>query len=285
MNTKLYLMICTAMLIAVSCATHKKAAVSDETTAINLIVRADDIGFCHSANAACIDAYRNGIVRSVEIMVPCPWYPEAVDMLRENPGLDVGVHLTLNCEWQHYKWGPVTDAKTLVDENSYFYSRADQLYAQNVDFDELEQELRTQIETALRHIPQISHLSFHMGTSVGKPGYKRIVEKLSAEFNLPMYPENLTGSFESWAIPADEKETFLVNKLKSLTPGTWMFVCHPAYNTAETKAIRGENTDYDADINMAVHRGIMTQLLQSKRVQRVIEKKNIRLIGYADTYQ
>ncbi|MDZ7723933.1 MAG: ChbG/HpnK family deacetylase [candidate division KSB1 bacterium] len=97
------------------------------------------------------------------------------------------MHLTLNCEWQHYKWGPVTDAKTLMDENNYFYSRAGQLYEKEVDLAEVEQELRAQIETALQQIPQLSHLSFHMGTSVGKPRYKRIVKKLSTEFDLPMY--------------------------------------------------------------------------------------------------
>lgn len=65
---------------------------------IRLIVRGDDIGFCHSANVGCIKSYRDGIVRSVEVMVPCPWFNEAVEMLNNNPGLDVGIHLTVTCE-------------------------------------------------------------------------------------------------------------------------------------------------------------------------------------------
>src|SRR3989339_2109104 len=55
---------------------------------IKLLIRADDIGSFHAANVACIESYKNGIARSVELMVPCAWYPEAVKMLNENPGFD-----------------------------------------------------------------------------------------------------------------------------------------------------------------------------------------------------
>ncbi len=59
-------------------------------------------------------------MQSVEIMPVCPWFPEAVKLLNENPGLDVGIHLALTSEWENYKWGPVTHAPNLVDENGYF---------------------------------------------------------------------------------------------------------------------------------------------------------------------
>ena len=70
---------------------------SDE---ICLLVRADDIGMAHAGNAACIEVYEQGICRSVELMVPCPWFAEAVELLRAHPEYDVGVHLTLTSEWQ-----------------------------------------------------------------------------------------------------------------------------------------------------------------------------------------
>jgi predicted glycoside hydrolase/deacetylase ChbG (UPF0249 family) len=87
----------------------------------DLIVRIDDLGSFHSANVACIDSYKNGISTSVEVMPTCSWYPEAVKMLKENPGLDAGVHLTITSEWENVKWGPLTDCPSLVDENGYFY--------------------------------------------------------------------------------------------------------------------------------------------------------------------
>ena len=57
------------------------------------------MGSCHAANEACIESYRNGIMRSAEVIVPGPWFLEAAKMLNENPGLDAGVHLTLTAEW------------------------------------------------------------------------------------------------------------------------------------------------------------------------------------------
>ena len=83
-----------------------------------LVVRIDDMGSSHSANVACIDTYRNGIARSVEVMPVCAWFPEAVRMLRDNPGLDVGVHLTLTSEWENVKWRPLTNCPSLVDRTA-----------------------------------------------------------------------------------------------------------------------------------------------------------------------
>lgn len=88
---------------------------------IRLLVRGDDIGSSQAANQACINSYRNGIMRSVELMVPCPWFLDAARLLKENPGLDVGIHLVLNSEWAAMKWRPLTCAPSLVDSNGYFY--------------------------------------------------------------------------------------------------------------------------------------------------------------------
>jgi len=106
------------------------AQTRDNSGAIKLVVRADDIGSCHTSNLACIKCYREGIVKSVEVQVCCPWFNEAVKMLRENPGLDVGVHLTLTSEWENYKWGPLTQAPSLVDAQGDFYPQT----AQRPDF-------------------------------------------------------------------------------------------------------------------------------------------------------
>ena len=88
---------------------------------IRLIVRGDDMGFCHAANAGCIEAYQNGILTCVELMPPCAHFDEAVEMCLENPDLDVGVHLTLTSEWDQIKWGPLTDAPSLTDANGHFF--------------------------------------------------------------------------------------------------------------------------------------------------------------------
>ena len=60
-----------------------------------LIVRGDDMGFSHAGNEALMKCYKEGIERSIEVIVPSPWFPEAVKMLATEPGIDVGVHLAL----------------------------------------------------------------------------------------------------------------------------------------------------------------------------------------------
>src|SRR6478609_1679032 len=50
-----------------------------------LIVRGDDMGFSHAGNLALVKSYREGIETSMEVIVPSPWFPEAVKLLKENP--------------------------------------------------------------------------------------------------------------------------------------------------------------------------------------------------------
>ncbi|HNX80024.1 MAG TPA: ChbG/HpnK family deacetylase, partial [Prolixibacteraceae bacterium] len=85
-----------------------------------LIVRGDDMGSSQASNDASIAAFKNGIETSVEVMVIGPWFPEAVKLLKENPGLDVGVHLTITSEWDNIKWRPLTNCPGLTDNNGYF---------------------------------------------------------------------------------------------------------------------------------------------------------------------
>ena len=74
-----------------------------------LIVRGDDMGYSHSGNEAILKCYKQGIETSIEVIVPSPWFPEAVKILAENPAVDVGVHLALSSEWDNVKWRPVSD--------------------------------------------------------------------------------------------------------------------------------------------------------------------------------
>jgi hypothetical protein len=160
---------------------------------IKLIVRADDIASFHAANLACIKTFREGVARSVEIMVPCAWFPEAVKILNENPGFDVGVHLVLTSEWDNIKWRPLTHVPSLVDKDGYFYpniwgdakkSPDNFLLGADWKIEEIEQELRAQIELVKKYLPQISHLTGHMGLTDMHKDVKALVQKLAKEYNL-----------------------------------------------------------------------------------------------------
>ncbi|MEX1275958.1 MAG: ChbG/HpnK family deacetylase, partial [Bacteroidota bacterium] len=77
---------------------------------INLLVRCDDIGMNHTVNQATKQLLESGLAISTSVMFACPWYQEAVEILKQHPHTSVGVHLTLNAEWRHYRWGPVAGA-------------------------------------------------------------------------------------------------------------------------------------------------------------------------------
>jgi hypothetical protein len=257
--------------------------------AIRLLVRADDLATSHAANEACIRSFKDGIARSVEVVVPGPWYPEAVALLKENPGYDAGVHLCLTSEWEKVKWRPLTAAPGLADARGFFYP----MVRQRKDFppgtgfldakpkaEEVERELRAQIERAKADIPQLSHLSDHMGAAQSTPEFKAIVQKLAAEYGLPIEARGTKG-FNGFgggprATP-EEKETTLAANLEKLGPGTWMLVEHPGLDVPEMRA-QG-HLGYET---VAIDREGVTRAFTSPKVRAVVQARGIRLVSYAE---
>ncbi|MBN2137303.1 MAG: polysaccharide deacetylase family protein [Sedimentisphaerales bacterium] len=255
---------------------------------IRLLVRADDIGSSHAANVACIKSCREGIARSVEVMVPCPWFNEAVKLLNENPGIDVGVHLTLTSEWENCKWGPVTHAPSLVDEQGHFFPTTRQRsdFPPNTGFleagpkiEEVEKELRAQIELAVKKIPQVSHLSSHMGTPTSTPEFKALVQRLAKEYKLAVqFPGTKgAGGFGDSDADAEERVDALVRLIDGLKPGTWILVEHPGLDTPEMRSL-----GHKGYWNVASHRDGVTRAFTSEKVKEVIKKRKIELISYSD---
>ena len=266
------------------------AQTRNDSGAIKLVVRADDIGSCHAANLACIKCYKEGIVKSVEVMVPCPWFNEAVKMLRENPGLDVGVHLTLTSEWENYKWGPITQAPSLVDAQGDFYPQTAQRpgFPPNTGFlqsgwkiDEVEKELRAQIELAKKTIPQVSHLSSHMGTPTCTLELRALVGRLAKEYKLPI--ETPGAKYLRWAADskatAEVREAALVKALEEVGPGVWIVIEHPGLDTGEMQAMG--HTGY---WEVASHRDGVTKSFTSAKVKEVIQRRGIQLVSYHDMW-
>jgi chitin disaccharide deacetylase len=257
---------------------------------INLLVRGDDIGSSHTANLACIESYRNGIVRSVELMVPGPWFPEAVRLLNENPGLDVGVHLVMTSEWNDIKWRPLTCCPSLVDKDGYFYP----MVWQRPDFpkntalkdaswklSEFEQELRAQIEMARKYVPRISHLDCHMGFESCGPEIVALVKKLAVEYDLDINPGELgyqhTSLWNDKDTTAAQRIASTLQTLENLKPGKYMFVEHPGMNTMEMQAIWHKGYE-----NVASDRDAVTKVFTSKEVMQGINKRGIKLVSYKE---
>src|SRR3954466_14125392 len=118
-----------------------------------VLLRLDDIGMNHSVNLAVEQVAKTGMPFSVSMLFVCPWYQEAVEILRKYPNVTVGVHLALNSEWRNYRWGPVLGQGTvpsLVDSVGYFLPSTSAFLASKYDLGEVERELSAQVERALR---------------------------------------------------------------------------------------------------------------------------------------
>lgn len=259
---------------------------------IYLIVRADDIGMARAVNKACIDVFTKGIVKTVEIMVPTPWFEEAVVLLNQHPEYDVGVHLTLTSEWQNLKWRPLTHCPSLTDESGYFHPfiwknqvpGATFLLENKWKLEEIEAELIAQIELAKAKLPHISHFTGHMGCSSANLKIKKLVDKLAKLYNIEIKLENYElkrmKGFGGSSLTAEEKIENFISNLGELTPGVWLFVDHPGYDTEEMKGVGHigyENVGFDRD-------GV-TQAFTSQRVKDAIDKKGIKLVSYKDVNQ
>jgi chitin disaccharide deacetylase len=147
-----------------------------------LVVTADDLGCCHASNVGIYESLRDGLATSASLMVPCPWAREAAARYR---GEDVGVHLTLNAEHDLYRWGPITQAPSLLDGDGGFPRTTTDL-AEHADIDEVRRECRAQIERAIYWGFDVSHLSSHLGAMEQRPELFDVALELSVEFGLPL---------------------------------------------------------------------------------------------------
>ena len=150
-------------------------------------MHADDAGMCHSVNEATIEALTKGMVSSASIMVPCPWFPEFAAWAKQHPEMDLGIHLTLTSEWQHYRWRPVAPAasvKGLFDPEGYMW-RSEVQTAKSASAQEVETELRAQIERAREFGVAFTHFDTHMGTMYTRPDYFDVYAKLAREYKVP----------------------------------------------------------------------------------------------------
>ncbi len=256
---------------------------------IRLIVKGDDMGAAHGINVATIDAYRRGILRSTNVIVPGPWMPEAARLLRENPGLDVGVHLALTSEWENVKWRPLTAAPSLVDTHGYFFPMVQprrgfpvgtSLQEASYDLDEIEAELRAQIEQARRMVPHITYTWEHMGFGSVAPDVRQMVRQLSASYGL-IVPSDLgvqsVGRVYDSKDTGEVKAAKLAERLETLEPGLWLHIDHVSTDDPEMQAVGHHGYEW-----VAADRNGVLQAWTSPTVLEVVKRRRIRLTNYRE---
>ena len=161
-----------------------------------MVIHADDVGMCHGANRAFGELSRAGTITSGSVMVPCPWFPEIAELAAADPSLDVGVHLTLNAEKDHYRWRPLTDATPasgLVDGDGFQWRTVADVRA-NAHPEAVEAEWRAQLELALASGIDVTHLDAHMGAALAPEWCDRYVA-LGGEYGVPVLITRTLGDY------------------------------------------------------------------------------------------
>jgi predicted glycoside hydrolase/deacetylase ChbG (UPF0249 family) len=231
-------------------------------------------------------------------MVPCPWAPEIEAYAKDNPGMDVGIHLTLTAEWNLYKWDGIVSSdqiSSLLDKNSYFYPSVEEL-GKSVKAPEAEIELRAQIDRAISSGVQPTHIDTHMGSVLANPELVKIYLNLSEIYHLPvLFPR----AYLSWLPPevakSMESKVFLLDNLFMLEPkminGKWInaykkgieamkpglneMIVHLAIDNDEMQAISKGHDDYGS-----AWRQNDLDLVTSTEFMDLLKTNKIILIGW-----
>jgi predicted glycoside hydrolase/deacetylase ChbG (UPF0249 family) len=250
---------------------------------IRLIIRTDDVGFCHAANMAFARIAQEGCVTAASVIVNTPWLDEAVEVLRAHPEISVGVHTCLNSEWTPYRWGPVLPAdrvSSLVDEWGHFFGSSAELMARNPDPDEVEREMRAQVELALRKGLRISYIDHHMLTVVRSREMRERFARVARDLSL-----GVSGWFGErpgpamYSEPPEHKAQALIEGLEAIAePGVYLVIAHPGLNVPEMAVLRDRNPMGLPD--MAIHRQAETDALCDPRLRSLLRERGMELLGY-----
>jgi predicted glycoside hydrolase/deacetylase ChbG (UPF0249 family) len=215
-----------------------------------VIISGDELGLTRSANVGIYDALRHGAATSASLMVPAPWGRDAAGQYR---GEDIGVHLTLNAEWDTYRWGPITHSPSLLDGDGGFPRTVADIW-DHADVDEARKECRAQIERAIYWGFDVSHLSSHMGALPARPEFFDVYLELAVDFRLPLRlagePAQRMVGFPFRKLAAEEGIVFpdhfvaarpgarraVERALFELAPGVTEIQTHPAMDTDELRA-------------------------------------------------
>lgn len=269
-----------------------------------VIIHTDDIGMCQSSVEAFSDLWEFGVISSGAVMVPCPWFPYAAEYCRRFPKADMGVHITLNCEYHSYRWGPVSSGdqiSSLLDSEGYLPRTSAEVFDQ-ADPESVRIEINAQVEKAEHFGINISHIDTHMGTVAhlkfmtsyiqtafakaiplmilrkDEEGYRALrmdaqsarmaVQKITdlEASGLPLLDDIL-------GLPLDQPDNRIEqakSALSSMKPGLTHFIIHPAKDTPELRAITDSWPSRVADY----------EAFRSNELMKFLKESGLIVIGY-----
>ena len=271
-----------------------------------VIIHTDDIGMCHASVQAFNDLWAFGTITSGATMVPCPWFPAVAQLCRENSDVDMGVHATLNAEWESYRWGPVSTRETgsgLMDGTGYFHQWHQAVY-DHAKPEEVEKEVNAQIERALAAGIDVTHVDSHMGTIMSPLFIQSYIQAASSRLLPSMLPRLTAKGIEMMGVGEQERLAYMpimqmlesmglplldgllsmpLNEPKdsvqmevakdllgNLPEGITHFVLHPSIDTPELRAIAPDWESRVANYHV----------FMSSELKKFLEREDFKLIGY-----
>jgi predicted glycoside hydrolase/deacetylase ChbG (UPF0249 family) len=239
-------------------------------------------------NTAIAKVAATGIPFSVQVMFACPWYQEAVEILKKYPHVTVGVHLTLNSEWSSYRWGPVlgkTGAPSLVDGNGYFLPSRAEFLARKVDLGEVERELSAQMDRAMASGLKITTADMHMGTAAATPALREVLERVAKKYNVGISTYFGESYFTMWGVPVADKKARFLEHLSSAKPGiTNLVEVHVAERSPEMEVIFDQNAPSqngpDGKPLVVAHRQAELDMLLAPEFAAMVRAGKVKLITY-----
>ena len=257
-----------------------------------LVVNADDFGFTRDVNQGIVEAHRQGILTATTLMASGAAFDDAVVLARQNPTLDIGVHLVLVGETPY----PATVAQL---------TRAVALGRIRI-YDELQAQVRRILDAGLAP----THLDTHKHTHL-LPPVLAAVARLSEEYKIPWvrrpfdFPLTSAGPGVTWAKRATSKSlsivrghfarvlakhgcrstdhfagfqitghyssTDLARLIRALPEGSTEFMCHPGICGDE---LRGART------RLKESREQELRALTSSEVRTALSEAGVELVSY-----
>jgi chitin disaccharide deacetylase len=228
-----------------------------------LILHADDLGVAHSENMASFAALDSGGVNSASIMMTTPWVSETATYMKSKPNADLGLHLVMTSEWDTYRWGGVApvDKTTSLHDPDGTMPRQVRTVATRAKIDEVERELRAQIDRAYAIGLKPTHVDSHMGALFSTPELFATYVKVARSYKLPflafigamnpaarsvlqpgdIFPDTV---FDAGDTPKDQWKQFYLDAIKNLKPGLTEILFHLGHDDAELQAVTVNHDAY-----------------------------------------
>lgn len=263
-----------------------------------LIIHADDLGLAHSVDQASFAALDQKAVTSASIMVPCPWFSEVASYAQAHPEADLGLHLTLTSEWKTYRWGPLASkdqVRGLLDPMGYLWPDVPPV-VKNASPEEVEREIRAQVDEAIRAGVKPTHLDSHMGTLFANPAFFAAYVKVAHEYGVPFFAPRVPNApkeilalgektgflLDGFAMAGDQLkpegwQAFYASVLRSLQPGVTELIVHLGHDDAELQAIAVDHPAYGS-----AWRQRDFDVMTSPAFKKALEENHVVLIGWSD---